>query len=98
MRTTSRTEKSSETDVSCGTTAMACAACRAERAPYKSPPSKSTAPPDGLSARESARTSVDLPEPFGPITPTKRPGISASDKAASAGGVPGAYCTEIFSA
>ena len=40
-------------------------------------PSSSTSPPDGLSSRPSARSSVDLPHPFGPMIVVDRPGLDA---------------------
>src|SRR5581483_3226553 len=57
---------------SCGTTAASRAASRAGTA-YGSRPATSTEPERGRSAREATRTTVVLPDPFGPTRPTTSP-------------------------
>src|SRR5581483_11438186 len=62
---------------SCGTTAARRAASRAEIA-YGSRPASRTDPDRGRSARDATRTSVVLPDPFGPTRPTTSPGPTSS--------------------
>src|SRR5581483_181184 len=77
ISTISRAVKEKAGARSCGTTAVSRAASRAGIR-YGSRPATRTEPERGRSAREATRTSVVLPDPFGPTRPTTSPGRTSS--------------------
>src|SRR5262245_51944823 len=96
IKTTSRTLKSNDECVSCGTKAIPRATSRRDQ-DASGLSARRTVPLAGCSIPPRILSSVVFPEPFGPMTPTRSPRATASDTS-SRTGAPPPYAKETLSA